>query len=243
MIRNLKILIAAVMALAAFGALSAAAYAAEEVFHCSVEPCRATLAPDETAGTTTAHQVFVVKGKTAGGAEVSASLTCNQLAGEATPFVKTPTEITFTNLRYLNSAGEQKCKVGASETMEVNFTSCDFRVTSKGGAISMAELHVVCSTVGDAIDIIIKGTTCIKITPFTATGLGYHDSEIGGKKKIATGTTNVSVPVAAADLQNIGHANCAALGLASITSLAFTTGNTLVKAETGAGVPAETWFE
>jgi hypothetical protein len=245
MIRNLKVLLAAATALAAFGAFSASAHAAEEKFHCSVEPCRATLLPDEAASTTTAHHVFVVKGKTAGGFDASVSFTCNQLTGEATSNTQTTTELTFTNLRYENAAGEQKCKVGASETLALNFTSCDYNFTSTGGSTSTAQIHVFCGTAGDGIDLSVKGTTCLQITPFTSTGLGYHDSNIGGAKHLVTATANVVVPAAALDLKNVGNANCAALNLVSVTSSIFTTGNTLVTTETDTVPPimANAWFE
>jgi hypothetical protein len=244
MIRNLKVLLAAAMALAAFGALSATAHAAEEKFHCSVEPCTATLGPDETVPTSTAHHVFVVKGKTAGGTEASASFTCDQLTGEATSATKTATELTFTNLKYENSAGEQKCKLGAAEFVEVNFTSCDYNFKSLNGSTSTAQVHVLCGTAGDAIDIFIKGTLCLQVTPFTSTGLGYHD--IGaGTKEVLTATANVTVPNAALDLKNVGNPNCTVLGMASTTGATYTTGNTLVKAETDscAAVAAKVWFE
>jgi hypothetical protein len=246
MIRNLKVLIAAAMALAAFGALSATAHAAEEKFHCSVEPCTLTLGPDETAGTTTAHHVFVVKGTTAAGAEASVSFTCNQLTGHATSATKTATELTFTSLKYENSLGEQKCKVGASETVEVNFTSCDYKFTSTGGStVTGSQVHVLCITAGDAIDISIKGTLCLQVTPFTANGIGYHDSNIGGAKKIVTATAKVTIPKEAVHLKNIGNVNCAALGLSVIHHAEYTTGNTLVRAETDSATPvtAEAWFE
>ena len=241
MIRNLKILMVVAIALAAFGTLSTSAHAAEEEFHCAFGSCIWTLAPDETAGTLTAHQVFVVKGKTAGGAEASASFTCNQLTGQATSGPNA-SELTFTNLKYENSAGEQKCKVGASETVSVNFTSCDYNFKSANGATSTAETHVRCTTAGDGIDININGTLCLQITPFTSTGLGYHDSGIGGAKKIVTATAKVAVPNSALVLKNVGNANCAAVNMTSTTGAEYTTGNTLLKAERDPAEP-EGWFD
>jgi len=245
MIRNLKVLIAAAMALAAFGVFSATAHAAEEKFHCSVEPCRLTLAPDEAAGTTTAHHVFVLKGKNAGGGEVAVSITCNQLTGEATSVTKTATELTLTNLKYENLAGEAKCKVAATEIVTINFTSCDYNFKSTKGSTSTAQAHVLCSTAGDGIDVFINGTLCLVVTPFTSTGIGYHDPKIGGERKIVTATTNVAIPAAALDLKNVGAANCmATLNMASATGASYTTGNILIKAETDpVGIPAEAWFE
>jgi len=237
MIRNLKVLIAAAMALAAFGALSATAHAAEEKFHCSVEPCRATLAPDEAAGTTTAHHVFVLKGHK-NGQEASASFTCNQLTGEATTNTKTATELTFTNLAYKNSAGEVKCKIGASETMTINFTSCGYKFTSAGGSTSTAQIHLICTTAGDGIDISIAGVLCYKITPFTASGIGYHTVNL---PRVVTATANVTVPAALVDVPGAGNPVCPE---DVVTSAVYTTGNTLVKAESDpGGVAAEAWFE
>ncbi len=95
MIRYLKVLLGAALALTAFGALSASAHAAEERFHCSVEPCTLTLREDGTSGTKTAHQVFEV---TDGANTIS--FTCSQLLGYATSQFKTTTQIAFTNLQY-----------------------------------------------------------------------------------------------------------------------------------------------
>jgi hypothetical protein len=240
--RNLKVLIAAAMALVAFGALSASAHAAEE-FHCSVEPCRATLLPDEAVGTTTAHQVLVLKGKTAGGAEASASYTCNRLSGEATINAKTATELTFTNLKYTNSAGEEKCKIGASETVKLDFNSCDYKFRSTGGAADKAEVHVLCTTAGDGVSFTINGTECFQITPFTSTGIGYRTLGTTPTRTV-TATANVVIPNAALDLKNVGNANCAALGLASTTGATYTTGNTIITGETDSVTPvmADFWF-
>jgi hypothetical protein len=242
MIRNLKVLLAVAMALAAFGALSTTAHAAEELFHCSVEPCTATLLPDGEVGTTTAHQVFVLKGKTSGGAEASASFTCNRIDGQATTSTKTTNELTFTNLRLTNSAGEEKCKIGASETLRFDFNSCDYKFTSTGGAADKAEVHLLCTTVGDGITMTINGTECLKITPTTATGIGY---KILGTEpnRTVTATVNAAVPNGALDLKNVGNANCAALGLASTTGATYTTGNTVITGETDpGGVMADFWF-
>jgi len=248
MIRNLKVLIAAAMALAAFGAFSATAHALPDEFHCSVEPCYGTLEPDEKAGTTTAHHVFVVKGKTAAGAEASTSFTCDQLTGTLTLATKTATEVTVKGdptgaPKYENAAGTQKCKVGASETVEVDMTSCHYQFTAAGGTTDAAEVHVLCSTVGDGIDIKINGTLCLQVTPTTATGIGYRTVGTTPNRKI-TVTANVALPNLSLDLKNIGNANCSALGMASTTGATYTTGNTLVKGLTDpGGLAAEVWYE
>jgi hypothetical protein len=243
MIRNLKVLFAAAMALAAFGAFSASAHAAEELFHCSADPCTVTLLPDGEVGTTNAHHVFVVKGKTAGGAEASASFTCNRIEGHATFSGKTTKELTFTNVKYTNSLGEEKCKIGASETVKVDMNSCHYLFTSTGGATDKAEVHVLCTTVGDGVGLTINGTECLKITPTTATGIGYTTLGTSPSRDV-TATVNVAVPNAALDLKNIGNANCSALNLASTTGATYTTGFTTVTGETDTATPVmeDFWF-
>ena len=87
MIRNLKVLLLAAMALTAFGALSAAgAQAAEEKFHCSVVECRVRVGPDGTGATT--HQVFIFSDTSS--PVRSFSTTCASITGEAFPRKKQP---------------------------------------------------------------------------------------------------------------------------------------------------------
>jgi hypothetical protein len=95
MIRNLKVMIAAALALAAIGAVGASGAQAAE-FHCSVEPCKYKLKPDGAVPTKAAHHVFIVKNA----AGESLAFTCNQLTGEATSSTKTFTTITVTALAY-----------------------------------------------------------------------------------------------------------------------------------------------
>jgi hypothetical protein len=243
MIRNLM---TAVVVLAAFGALNASdAPAAEEKFHCSVNPCTLTLQPDTTAGTNTAHHVFVINGENHQGMKTAVPFTCDQLTGQATLNSSTGTEATFTNLKYENAAGEDKCKLAASEVVTIDFTSCDYRLTSTGGGTGAgSEIHVECATAGDGIDVKLKGVTCFKITPFTAPGVGYHDVDpIFQPESQLTATVNMTVPVGAVDIQNTNDPTCALfLGMRKIDEVRYTTGNTIIKAEMHAGFLANGWF-
>jgi hypothetical protein len=243
MIRNLKVLNAAAMALAAFGALSVSAHAADE-FHCSVEPCTLTLAPDEASGTTTAHQVLVITGETTSGVKgASASFTCNTLSGEATVATKTSTDVTFKNLHYHNSAGATLCKIGAAETIKIETTSCSYTFKAAGGTTDGAEFHLLCNP-GDGIDLYIGGTLCLVVTPFTATGIGYHDQDPANVKHEVLTTTvaaaGLQIPAAAMDLKNVGL--CPVLGLKAIEEAKFTTANTIITGETETGIMANVWY-
>jgi hypothetical protein len=115
MIRNLKFLVAAAVAMAAFGAIgSAGAQAAE--FHCSVSPCQVTMKPDGTGKN--AHHVINVTG---GGF----STTCGTITGEATLSEKTSSEITIGNLK-----GENCVLIGQQSTLTSN--GCHYLLNSAG---------------------------------------------------------------------------------------------------------------
>jgi hypothetical protein len=249
MIRNLKTLITAAMALAAFAAIGVSgAHAAEEKFHCSVEPCTLTLDKDGTG--TTAHHVFVVKGLSHSGMG-SVSLTCDELKGEATSKTKTFTEATFTKLEYLHTP--TKCTVAGQEIVTVDMNTCDYKFTSAGGGTANGSIvHVECTQVGDGIEITFEQVTCLLITPTTTLatatnpGVKYHDAVSGGVKHIITVTvSNIALPAAAVHIINTENAFCKAfVGLKTITGVTYTTGNTNITAETDpGGVTADVWFE
>ena len=77
MIRNLRVLFAAALALTALGAITASAHAADE-FHCSVSICgiRGKLSTDGTGAE--AHHVFIVENAAK---TESVSFTCESLRG------------------------------------------------------------------------------------------------------------------------------------------------------------------
>ena len=100
----------------AFSASVAQAHTPAE-FHCHVEPCAYTLAPDGTAATS--HHVFVVKNSIG----ESVSFTCELLSGFATSATKTTTtELMFTNLEY------KGCKA-AGQTVNTRVNGCKFHFT------------------------------------------------------------------------------------------------------------------
>jgi hypothetical protein len=128
-------------------------------------------------------------------------------------------------------------------------TGCDYNFKALNGNTSTAQVHLLCPTEA-GVDIGITSAEvlhpCFKITPFTSTGIGYHDAELpkGQKKNIVTATANVAVPAGVVMVEGAADAVCkAATGnLATVTSATYTTGNTLVTGEKE-GVMAEAWFE
>jgi hypothetical protein len=233
MIRNLKILIAAAMALAAIGAISASGAQAAEG-HCSVEPCKVTIKPDGTPGPTgkTAHHVFVVKS----GGEVS--VTCQQLSGEGTsPTGKTFKTIQFGNLKY------QVCNCAGGEC-DIEMNGCEYHFETPGVAPHDAKVKLVCPA-GKSIVIKTTPTECLITVgsqgPLTG-GIKFHDAETGGvKKDLITAESTVS------EINTTIHnsAACIALGLTPGTGKfgTYTTGNVELTGETNAGVHANLWWE
>jgi hypothetical protein len=120
MVRNLKILILAVVALTVISASSASGAQAAE-FHCSEEPCRLTLKPDGAVPSLTAHQAFRFNSPKGDSIE----FTCNSVSGEATQSAKTSPEITLTSIEY------QTCGSGGFFTA-VKMNGCDYLFTAAG---------------------------------------------------------------------------------------------------------------
>lgn len=217
MIRNLKVLIAAAMALAAFGAFGASGAQAAE-FHCSVTPCVLTPNLDGTAKNS--HHVFIVKQ-----GETSVSTTCNQITGDATFEGKTTSSITFTGVAY------DVCTVAGAES-EVKMNGCDYLFTSNG------QVHLICPKVGEVqqkIEIVVKETGCtITVGEQTLEGVGYKTASPA--VTLSTNVLNIAATVANDKCTTIKLNPGAATG-------EYTTGNTLVNAETEGKVSAEAWFE
>ena len=232
MTRNLKVLLAAAMALAALGAIAASS-ASAALFHCEkAEPCRATLKPDETAGTKTAHHVFIVKGKNGAGESVSGSFTCNQLTGEGTA-KETSSELTITGLAY------DSCNI-AGTPVTVDMNGCDYLFA----AGPPGTVTVTCPE-GKQIEltVIAAGVTKCVVTVGSQgplAGITYHDAKVGGVAK-----TEITVEALVKNIHGFAHKGCLAyLGFeGTFTEAEYTTGNTIVTGETTAGVHVATWYE
>jgi hypothetical protein len=228
MIRNLKILIAAGMALAAFGAISASSAQASED-HCSVEPCTITVKPDGTPGPTgkTAHKVFVVKQ----GAN-SVPMTCQQVTGEATVAAKTFKTITIANVT------NSECSIaGLAATVRLN--GCEYHFASPGVAPHDATMQYKCPA-GKLIEFEVPPVNCLVTIGSTGPlggGLKFHDAETGGVKKdlITAETTVTGIPMTI-----VG--SCSSLKEGAATG-EITTWNFELTGETQAGVHASLWWE
>jgi hypothetical protein len=230
MIRNLKILIAAAMALAALGAISASGAQAAEG-HCSVEPCKVTVLPDGTPGTAgkTAHQVFVVTQ----GAN-STSVTCQKIEGNATVATKTFKTVQLGNIAY------SACALSTGSPADVKMNGCEYHFETPGVAPHDAKVKVVCPA-GKEIE--IEVTAEIKCLMKIGSqgplggGLKFHDAETGGvKKELITAETTVS----GVAVTVVGK--CDAITEGAATG-AITTGNVELTGGTTGGVMGTLWWE
>jgi hypothetical protein len=223
MIRNLKILLVAAMAVTAFGAFAASGAQAAE-FHCSVEPCRYTTEPDGTAGTKAAHHVIVLT-NTLG---QSNSITCNQLTGQGTTSTKTATTLNLTNASY------HTCTFIGQPTI-VQMNGCEYQITSHG------TLSILCPTGGK---IVFQVPNCkVEIgEQLNLHELTYHN--IG-----TPGTTSTKVTFEA-HVTNIAatmtgtQPGCGGVDPTKAVTGNYTTGNTILSAETDSTPPvaAEAWW-
>ena len=209
MIRNLKILIVAAMALGAFGVFNAAGAQAAE-FHCSVEPCRFTLSTDGTEET--AHHVFAIKNAKG----ESITLTCESLTGEGTSTPKTAPSLTITNPNY------DKCASVLGKTT-VDMNGCEFKFSAAG------TVTVVCPTAKRIVD--TASASCrVEVGPQgPLNGIGFHNINKGSGKGDVTVT--VKVPgIVIAGTSAEGTCGTFKIGATPLTA-EYTTGNTTVTAE------------
>jgi hypothetical protein len=225
MIRNLKVLLAAAMALAAIGAFSASAAQAHTPaqFHCHVAPCAVTVLPHLTGTGATKHHVLVLKDKTQ-----TLSFTCNTLNGYATQNTKTSTTLTVTSIVYAGCSG-------VGQPVEVRMNACHYDITAAGG------LAIQCPA-GKSIEIELVESKCIvTIGNQVLNGIGFASEGVTNAVPPQTTTavtTTAKVPGIAVTLHGT-PAQCILNPEPPITA-EYTTGNTTITGFTDpAGTPAD----
>jgi hypothetical protein len=226
MIRNLKVLIAAAMVLGAFGAFNASGAQAAE-FHCSVEPCTATLKPDGAVPSKQAHHVYVIKNAIG----ESVTITCEQITGQATLNTKTATTVTVTNIIY------DKCLDPVGNKATVHMNTCDYTFTSHG------KVGVNCPA-GKIIQVTYGPLEACSVT----VGTFSHREKITYKNLGIVPTREVTVEPKVANIPVTAVHGTTGNCLMDVTETPFTseytTGNTIVTAETHpGGVKVDGWWE
>jgi hypothetical protein len=232
MIRKLKVLMLAAMALAAIGVVNVAGAQAAVEFHCSVEPCTATLKSDGTGKT--AHHVIVIKNSIG----ESNAITCESLSGEATSSTKTTGTLAFKNLKNTG------CKDSLGSGVTIHWNGCEWHLVSAGAGGVHIWHWTNCTKVNgvpDPVEITISTGCIFKISEQSLTGPIYHN--IGEEAKT---TTELTVEIKAPNIAVTAVGTKAQCGLdpakTPITG-EYTTGNSLITAETDpGGVMANAWW-
>jgi hypothetical protein len=236
MIRNLKVLVAAAMALAAFGVFSASGAQAAE-FHCSAEPCTGTLKPDEVKNTKTSHHVFIVENAAK---TESASFTCGQLDGATTTgFAKTTSSIEVGGaVGAANALVYTECTVNGSIPVTVDMNGCKYNFTASGTVTITG-----CTNVAKRIEITYSTASGSCVMSIGEQGplstIKYHNIGTTPKREV-TVETNVT-PIAVS--VTTGTTATCLINPAQTLTGTYTTGNTIVTGETAAGAQLDTWWE
>jgi hypothetical protein len=211
MIRTLKALLLAAVAVTALGAIWASAVAQAHTppeFHCDVEPCSITGTPDGTGKT--AHHVFDVKllGQ-------SLPITCNELTFDATQDKKTATTVTATGLVYHGCTF-----LSAPATVSMN--GCHYLLHAS------TEVTVQCPA---GKEITFEAGSCQVHVP--AQGplkyVHYHNIKPGSVEEVTVEPTVTGI-------HGVATLGCPVVG--TFTEGEYTTGNTIATGEEDKANPA-----
>jgi hypothetical protein len=229
MIRNLKVLVAAAMALAAFGVIGVAGAQAAE-FHCSVESCVGNLKQDGTGKT--AHHVFIVENEKA---TESASFTCNALTGKgAVPVKKTTTEVEVGGaVGAANALVYKECLVNGTAATTIDMNGCKYNMTAAGNFSITG-----CTNAAKQIEVTITGCTFDIPEQGPLAGITYHTIGTTPNRELTAEFNIKGIKVTATGTK----AACFINPEQTLTAT-YTTGNTIATAETVGGVMAEGWWE
>ncbi len=221
MIRNLKVLALAGMALVALGAFAASGAQAAE-FRCSVEPCRYTLKQDGAGQT--GHQVFAAKNS----AGESLNFTCSQLTGEATTAGKTASELTFV-------PGFNITCNAFGFFVPYRFNGCDFRYGASG-TFSIKNCP-------KAIELEIAETGCVLKLPEQGPVSGVSLHNVGEEGKTTTEVTGGISELPLTGSLNGTTEQCGINMTKTPITITYKTGNFLITGETDpGGVMANAWW-
>jgi hypothetical protein len=229
MIRNLKTLLLAALAVTALGALAASAAQAHPEFTAQVQAGKETTVtalPDGTGKT--AHHVFDIR---KGPNEGVLSITCNEFTADGVVSGSTFSEVTVTPHWGKTVAGVFKTECNfVGQEVEVNTGACDLVLTATETVIIKTDTKLVGECKHGKQPITFNNTTLnchVEVGEQTITGIKYHN--------FADGTVTVESTALAVQYNATG-VGCP---YGTKTNGQFTTGNTILTGEdiTGAMVP------
>ena len=233
MIRNLRVLLAATMALAAFGALASTAQAAKFTAPGVGAGGETTISakPDEAGGTKTAHQVLDITDPITGNV---LSITCNEVTGDTVIKGESTEEVTITPHwgKTVGGVFKTECNFAGTE-ISLNSGACQFKFTASGLLHIEKDPNVAgeCKHGKNPIFFAVTGAfECrVEIGEQTIEGVKYHAGPtIGGKPTITVEMTNLVI---------VANASGVACPWGTGKIATYTTGNTIL---TGAVKGSET---
>jgi hypothetical protein len=222
MIRNLKTLLLAALAVTAFGALAASAAQAHPQFTVPgagvAEETTLTALPDGTGKT--AHHVFDIRKEPGVGV---LSITCNEFTGDATVVGSSFNSATVTPHWGKLVAGVFKTECNfAGQEVEVNTGACDLVFTATGTVIIQTDTKLVGECKHGKQPITFNNSTLnchVEVGEQEITGVKYNN--------LADGTITVE-PTELAVKYNATGVGCP---YGTLENGQFTTGNTIITGE------------
>ncbi len=181
MIRNLKVLLAAVLALSAFGAVDASSASAAEFTAEGQANKETTLTIIKDGTGKTAHQVFDLR--KADGTGVL-SLTCNEAVGDATVVGPNPADIIAVTPRWAGGGvatggGDATDCTFAGQSTKIENTGCNFTFTPDGTLHIISEFAAtpnLCKHGEKAIHFTNTNLNCkVEVGEQTVTGVKYSN--------------------------------------------------------------------
>jgi len=220
MIRNLKALLLAAVAVMAVSAVGASAGQAAE-FHSSVAETKLTLTTDGTGKT--AHQVFDAAG---------ASITCAGIKGEGNLAVSTATSVTI-DVTY-----EGPCTfVGQEATVDMK--GCDYTFTSHGTVSLSSRTGKNCAT--EPITFSVPSPPCT-VTVGSAGGANQNLESVTYHNITTSGVSEITVePHVTGITYTATGSGCPETG--TKTNGNYTTGNTIVTGSSAASSMVNIFWE
>jgi hypothetical protein len=217
MIRNLKVLLLAALAVTAFGAVTASGASAATFTSESAETTLTAL-PDGTGKT--AHHVFDIRKEPGVGV---LSITCNEFTGDATVTGTSFTQATTTPHWGKNVAGVFKTECNfAGQEVEVNTGACDLLFTADGTIHIQTDTNLVGECKHGKQPITFNNTTLnchVEVGEQTVSGVKYHNLPDG------------TVTLEANELAVQYNATGVGCPYGTLSNGQFTTGNTIVTGE------------
>jgi hypothetical protein len=220
MIRNLKVMLLAALAVTAFGVFAAsAAQAAQFTAPLAGAGATTTIKPAKDGTGKTSHHVFDI-GNTATTSNVS--FTCEEITGTGTAVGPASEEVLFT------TPGYNTCNAGG-QAVTVQNTGCNFRFTASGLLHIVSEAGHNCAHGAEPIDITFAGCK-VEVGAQTIEGIKYHNLNAAGTTVGSGEGSKVTIePVINTKIvYNAKGANCE---YGTTSNGTYTTGNTIVTGE------------